>query len=109
MHLESEKRYYLGWGLAFIGLAIGIFLQSQYDDLSLSIGVFLIIVGIGLMISAFIPKYESLTLGSGATFIAAGALVLLSRYSGGNLLNGIAVLAAIVGAVLLITGMKKEW
>jgi len=109
MNLESEKRYYLAWGLAFIGLAIGIFLQSQYSDLSLSVGSFLIFVGIALAVAAFVPKYEAITLASGAIFGAAGALVLLSRYSKGNLLNGIALIAVIIGIVLLITAMKKEW
>ena len=109
MNLESEKRYYLGWGLAFIGLMIGLFLQSQYNDLSLSVGTFLVIIGFALGIVAFIPKYAPLTLGSGAVFAAAGALVLLSRYSGGNLLNGVAVVAGIIGIILLIKGTKKEW
>lgn len=109
MSLESEKRYYLGWGFAFIGLAIGIFLQSMYSDLSMSTGIFLVVVGIGLAIVAFIPKYEALTLGSGAVFVAAGALLLLSRYAGGNMMYGLALLVAIIGFVLLVTGLKKEW
>ena len=109
MKLESEKRYYVGWGFAFLALAVGIGLQSGYNDLSISFGTFMVIAGIGVSIVAFIPKYDALTLGSGGAFVGTGALVLLGRYSGGNLLNGIAVIVAIIGIVLLFVGSKKEW
>ena len=109
MKLESEKRYYVGWAFAFLAIAVGIALQSSYNDLSLSFGTFVLLVGIGLVIVAFIPKYEPLTLGSGAFFAATGVLILLSRYSGGNLWNGVAIVMAIIGIILLFIGSKKEW
>jgi len=108
MNLESEKRYYLGWGIAFLGLALAVALQSIYADLFLSTGVFLIVVGIDLAIAAFIPKYEPLTLGSGALFLGAGVITLLSRYSQGNTLYGIVLIIAIAGVILLVVAKRKE-
>ena len=109
MNLESEKRYYIGWAFAFIAIAAGIFLQASSGDLKLSSGVFFLITGLGLAIVAFIPKYEALTLGSGGVFAGTGALLILSRYSGGNFWNGVAAVFAIIGIILLIIGIKKEW
>ena len=76
--------------------------------MSLSTGVFLLIVGIALGIVAFIPKYEPLTLGSGALFAGAGLMALLSRYSSGNLLYGLAVILGIIGVILLVVAKNKE-
>jgi len=108
MKLESEKRYYIGWGLAFIGLMLAIILQSAYNDLSLSTGVFLLSVGFALGIVAFIPKYEALTLGSGGAFAIAGIIVLLSRYAAGNFMYGLTAIVGILGVILLLIGKNKE-
>jgi hypothetical protein len=108
MELESEMRYYAGWGFAFLSVSVALILHSFYGDVALTGGAFLICVGASLVVISLIPEFEKLPMLSGGVFVGAGALVLMSRYAPGNFTLAIAAIFAVIGVILFLTGLFKE-